>query len=275
MIKRFPYGKSVFLTGGSSGIGLATAELLAEAGYVVYCASRHPKPDVRTFPSAGAIHPVKMDVCSMDSIKEAAETVLAKEDIGIIIHSAGFGIASPAENFPAQSVQSLMDTNFMGVLRTNSIFLPHLRARGEGMCIMVSSVASLFAIPFQSHYCSSKAALEAYAATLRMELTDYNINVSLVLPGDTNTGFTSARSYEIDKNSPYYKSCIKSVAKMEKDEQGGKPASSVAKVISKLLTKRNPPLRAIVGFDYKCMAFARRLLPDRLVEYILKKMYMG
>ncbi|MCL2391454.1 MAG: SDR family NAD(P)-dependent oxidoreductase [Oscillospiraceae bacterium] len=269
-----PYGKNVFLTGGSSGIGLACANLLAQNGYKVFAASRTPQTESAYMPGGGEIHPVKMDVCDQKSIESAAEIIL-HNDVGIIIHSAGIGIACPAEDMPIEAVARLMDTNFFAVLHLNSLVVPRFRTRGSGLCIMISSVASLFPIPYQSHYCSSKSALEAYAASLRMELSDTNTKVCLVLPGDTNTGFTGARSFEVKKGSLNYDKCIRAVEKMEKDEIKGRPPISAAQVVLKLCTKRNPPLRTIVGFDYKLLAFLRRFLPQRLVEFILKKMYLG
>jgi len=271
----YRYGKNVFLTGGSSGIGLATAELFAENGYTVFAASRNPNMKVRSFPGGGEIRPIKLDVCDPRSVKKAAESVLSQADIGIVIHSAGLGIACPAEEFPEDAIERLMETNFTSILRINSHFLPHLRNRKSGLCIMISSVASIFPIPFQSHYCSSKAAIDSYAAALRMELYKYKVKVSLLLPGDTHTGFTSARSYDILDSSPYYGTCINAVRKMEKDELGGRLPISAARKVYKLSMKRNPPLRTIVGFEYKLLAFVRRFLPDKLTEKILKSMYIG
>jgi len=270
------YGKNVLITGGSSGIGLATAELLAENGYKVYSASRNPRMDVQIFTGGGEIHPVKMDVSDLLSVDNAAELLLTttKTDIGIIIHCAGIGIACPGEEFPSDAISRLMETNYIGVLRVNSRLLPHLRERGSGLCIMVGSVAGLFPIPFQSHYSSSKSALDSYAAALRMELSQYGVKVCLVLPGDTNTPFTKSRSYDLDNSSPYYADCLKAVAKMEKDELSGRPPESSAKAIYKLCSSKTPPLRTIVGIEYKVFAFIRRLIPDTLIEYILRKMYL-
>ena len=269
------HGKNVFLTGGSSGIGLATAELFASSGCIVYAGSRNPKTEVYKFPGGGEIRPVAIDVCDIDSVRNVADTVLADADIGIIIHCAGMGIACPGEDF-TDGVAALMDTNFNGVLRVNSCFLPHLRSRGGGACIMVGSVAGVYSIPFQSHYSASKAAIVSYAKALRMELRDFNIHVSVISPGDTSaTGFTAARTYEIGESSPYYDACRTAVAKMEKDEQNGRPPSSVAQVILKLCTQRNPSVHTVVGFDYKILVFLRRLLPERLMGHILRSMYLN
>ena len=268
------YGKNIFLTGGSSGIGLATAELFASRGFTVYAASRAPSPEPRSFPGGGSIHPVALDVRDPRSVDGAADYVLSRADVGVIIHCAGIGIACPAEEFPADAVNGLMETNFSGVLRVNSRFLPHLRGRGGGLCVIIGSAAGIFPIPFQSHYCASKAALDLYSATLRMELRKFCVKVSLVMPGDTCTGFTSARKYEIDESSPYFEACYKAVGKMEKDELGGPPPVSVARVIFKLSGRKNPPARVVVGLSYKLLSFLKRFLPDRLIEFILRKMYI-
>ena len=269
---KYPYGKNVFLTGGSSGIGLAASELLAASGYIVFAASRNPPEDIRRFPGGGEIRPITLDVRDPQSTESAAASV--KSDIGIIIHCAGIGIACPGEDYPSDAVMGLMETNWGGVLRVNSRFLPRLRERGCGLCVIVGSVAGVFPIPFQSHYSASKAALDSYAAALRMELRSYGVRICLVMPGDTNTGFTAQRKYEIDGASPYYSACIRAAAKMEKDELGGRPPVSAAKVILKLCGRKNPPARMTVGFDYKLMVFLKRLLPYRTVEFILRAMYI-
>jgi len=271
---KYPYGKNVFLTGGSSGIGLAAAGLLAENGYTVYAASRNPPPARSGCPGGGSVLPVRMDVRDPRSVEAGAEAVLSQADIGVVINSAGIGIACPAEDFAGDAVNGLMETNYAGVLMVNSRFLPHLRQRGGGLCVIVGSLAGIFPVPFQSHYCSSKAALDLYAAALRMELRAYGVRVGLVLPGDTSTGFTDARAYHIDEASPYYAACLKAVKKMEKDETGGRPPETAARAILGLCGRSDPPLRTIVGLDYKLLAFLRRLLPDRLVETILRSMYL-
>jgi len=267
------YGKNVFLTGGSSGIGRATAELFASNGYTVFAASRNPAPEPRDFPGGGEIRPVILDVRDPLSVETAAASVLAQADIGIVVHCAGIGIACAGEDYPSKAVENLMETNFNGVLRVNSCFLPYLRRRGIGLCVIIGSVAGLFPIPFQSHYSASKAALDSYSSALRMELRAFGIQVSLVMPGDSNTGFTAARKYEIDESSPYYSTCLRAVQRMEKDETDGRPPISVARAILKLSMSKNPPARTTVGIDYKLLVFLRRFLPNRFIEFILRSMY--
>jgi len=271
---KFRYGKNVFITGGSSGIGAATAELFAENGYIVYAGSRNPSKEIKKYDNGGEIRPVILDVRDKHSVDAAVEHVLAQADIGIVIHCAGVGIACAGEDYPEESVINLMETNFYGVLTVNNRILAHLRNRGNGLCIIVGSVGGIFPIPFQSHYCASKAALDIYARTLRMELQNFGIQVSLVMPGDTNTGFTGTRAYEIAESSPYYESCMRAVGKMEKDEQSGKPPITSAKVIFNLCKKKKPPVRITVGFNYKIMVLLQKILPDNIIEFILKSIYL-
>ena len=272
---KYLYGKSVFLTGGSSGIGHAAAELFAANGYTVFAASRNPPDNIRSYPGGGEIRPVTMDVRDPQSVATAVDSVLSQCDAGIVIHCAGMGIACAAEDYPAEAVTNLLETNFNGVMRVNSHILPHFRKRGLGLCVIIGSMAGVFPIPFQSHYSASKAALDSYSAALRMELRAYGVKVSLVLPGDTNTGFTSARQYVIDESSPYYCACIKAVKKMEKDELGGNQPITAARAILRISSKKKPPSRKIIGLSYKLLNFLGRLLPDSLIEYILRKMYLG
>ena len=106
-----------------------------------------------------------------------------------------------------------------------------------------------------------------------MEIAPFGVRVCVIEPGDTKTGFTGARSKQLDTSSPYYERCVRSVQKMEHDEQNGKPPESVAKVALALAGTQNPPVRVAVGGAYKALMFAKRLLPDRLIEKILINMY--
>lgn len=270
-----PYKKVVLITGASSGIGLETANLLCKNGFTVYAASRHPSAQLENKQiqtAEGKIIPLTMDVTSLDSVKKASENV---KELGIIIHCAGFGISGSAEMTPLDRAKAQMETNYFGVLNVNSVFLPLLRKNAKSLVLITSSVAGLVPIPYQSHYSSSKYALEAYAGALRMEASPFGVSVCLVEPGDTKTGFTKARTSDEPENSPYFDSCQKAVAHMAKDETNGKPAVSVAKVFLKQIKKKNPPVRCAVGLDYKALAFLAKILPARLILWILKLLYLS
>ncbi len=267
MRKKCPYTKSVLVTGASSGIGAETADLFAMNGFKVYAASRHPRKTDNP-----SITPVEMDVTDEASVQKAAEGI---EELGIIVHCAGFGISGSAEMTPSDRAKAQMDTNYFGVLNVNRTFMPLLRRNRRSLVLITGSVAGVVAIPYQSHYSSSKYALEAYTRALRMESGQFGVRASIVEPGDTKTGFTKARSSDEPKDSPYIKQCQDSVEKMAQDEQSGKSADSVAKVFLKLAYRRNPPVHVAVGFGYKVLAFLAKVLPSRLVNWLVKLIYIN
>ncbi len=267
MRDKCPYLKTVLVTGASSGIGKETADLFAMKGFKVYAASRHPKETKNP-----SIIPIEMDVTDPDSVKSAASKI---DELGMIIHCAGFGISGSAEMTPLDRAKAQMETNYFGVLNVNSAFMPLLRRNKRSLVLVTSSVAGLVAIPYQSHYSSSKYALEAYCQALRIEASTFGVRACLVEPGDTKTGFTKARSSDEPKGSPYYEQCKSAVEHMAHDEQNGKPADSVAKVFLKLAYRKSPPVRVAVGVDYKILAFLVKILPARLASWIVKLIYVG
>lgn len=271
---KFRYGRNVLITGGSSGIGRCIAELYAQHGYRIFAASRSGSGAIQRFAGEGVIYPVSMDVCSEATVSDAVSEIIDQwGSIDILIHCAGFGIAGAAADVTNSQAHRQMETNYFGVLNVNRCVLPQMCRRNSGLVIIVGSVAGIIPIPYQAHYASSKFALEAYAAVLRMELHKVNVRVALVEPGDTKTGFTTARDFEIDEASVFYEECIRAVGKMEQDENSGDPPMKVAKRVLKLAQKNNPPLRNVIGFGYKLSVFAVWLLPDRIALWILRRRY--
>jgi short-subunit dehydrogenase len=269
--------ESVLLTGATSGIGLAIAKILCENGHTVFGLSRSGV--CPTF-SHNLYHLFAMDVCDDTSVEKTIPLVQQKAKelnlVGIttLIHCAGYGIAGSAEDTPIAKVKEQFETNYFGVLRVNSIALPLLDKSSPVKVIVLGSIAGRISIPYQSHYSSTKFALEAYIEALKIEGRQFNIQASIVEAGDTATPFTAHRTYEGDDDSPYTSIGKKAVAKMEKDEQNGYSPAVVAKVVYKVMERKNPPLRVAVGFSYKALMFLKRLLPDRFALWIITKLYL-
>ncbi|MCR5760784.1 MAG: SDR family oxidoreductase [Sphaerochaetaceae bacterium] len=263
------YGNYVLVTGASSGIGKATALLFAERGYHVYALSRRAEEKTQTV-GDGSITGLAADVTKPQTLEKAFSQI---KELNIVIHCAGLGVSGSAECTPDKAARLQMDTNYFGVLNVNRFALPLLRKNSESLVLITSSVAGFIPIPFQSHYSSSKYALEAYGEALRMEAKPYGVRVCLVEPGDTKTGFTAARTYDEPADSPYFEKCKKAVERMEHDEQNGKDPSSVARVFLRQASRKNPKARVAVGFIYKFFAFLIRILPVKLKQFILSIMY--
>jgi NAD(P)-dependent dehydrogenase (short-subunit alcohol dehydrogenase family) len=274
----YPNGKNVLVTGATSGIGLASCQLLYEKGYQVWGVSRSGKTRRK---GSEKIRFSVMDVTDEVSVKIAIKQIWAEaveetgKGISIVLHCAGMGIGGAAEDTSQLNAEKQMKTNYYGVLRVNRILFPLMRTQKRSLVLVMGSIAGRIGIPYQSHYSSSKFALEAYVEALRMEGKQFGIHATILEPGDTKTGFTTNRKMVVPRNSPYAEQAFKAVGKMEKDELDGASPRLVAKTVAKLAGRKNPPVRKVVGFGYKVLLFAKRLLPDRVVELILTKMYLS
>lgn len=279
------YGNTVLITGASSGIGKSIAEMLMKEGYRVYGTSRKPPKDNNIiYPGGnggqddqnGFIEMIQLDVTSEESVKKAVNYVLEKEGkIDILINNAGFGIAGSVEDTSHEEAYEQFDTNFFGVLRMCRNVIPIMRKNKNGLIVNISSVAGQISIPFQSMYSASKYALEAVSEAMRIELKPFGIKVVLIEPGDTRTGFTGNRRIVSAANAnPVYKDRFtKSLNTMIKDETNGPAPDVVARVVSSVIKKKNPPVRIAVGFKYKLIVFMKRFVPAKLLEYIVSKIY--
>ena len=254
------------VTGASSGIGLATAKMLKDKGVKVYgMAFNDFEADFEY---------IKLDVTNNEQIEQNVKTVFEKEgQIDFLVNCAGMGISGSVENSPNDKIKKIFDVNFFGTVNMCKAVVPYMRKNKFGHIVNISSVAGELPIPFQTFYSATKASIESFSAGLSMEIKPFGIKVACVLPGDTKTGFTSAREKnEVDDFS--YGSRVKSsVGQMEKDEQNGMTPESVAKVICKALYKKNPKPLNVVGFKYKVFLFLNHILPRKLVYKILYDLY--
>ena len=267
-------GKIVLVTGASSGIGRATAVRFAQAGHIVYGTSR--KASLPVSESAEPVIMLQMDVCVEDSVERAVRTIVGRHGrLDILIANAGTGFAGAVEDMTVAQAKEQFETNYFGALRTLRAVLPLMRAQKSGCIMGVSSVAARLPIPFQAGYSATKAALEATMIALRGEVKPYGIRVSLVEPGDTRTGFTDARirTETTTSGSVYQERFVRSLNRMERDERNGVSPEKVARVLFRVASQKKPPVRVAVGADYRLLLLLRRLLPDRLVQWILERMY--
>lgn len=273
------YGNVVLVTGASSGIGKAIAEYLMKDGCRVYGTSRKPRSVSHDHGGAccdaGFIEMIQLDVCSDVSVNCAVDYVIKKEGhIDILINNAGFGIAGSVEDTSLEEAYSQFNTNFFGMLRMCRKVLPHMRRQHNGLIINISSVAGLISIPYQSMYSASKYAVEAVTEAMRIELKPFGVKVSMVEPGDTRTGFTSSRQFTAaSKDSDYKPYFTKSINTMIESEQNGPGPEKVVSAVVRIISMKNPPIRITAGFSYKLIVFLKRILPSRLVEFILSRIY--
>lgn len=255
--------KVIVITGASSGIGQVCANYLCDKGYVVYGLNR-------SLVVSDKIKYIKCDVTDETQVKDAFASI--KEDIYAVINNAGMGISGAIEYASNEDINRIIDVNIKGVINVCKHAIPRLRET-KGKIINIGSVAGELTIPFQTFYSMSKVAVSTFTEGLRMELRPFGIKATTVLPGDTKSAFSSNRKKTEVVDEVYGDRIKRSIERMEKDEQGGKNPVSVAKVIYKVLKKKNPPVKVTVGFLYKLFVFLKRILPSKFVNYILYKMY--
>jgi NAD(P)-dependent dehydrogenase (short-subunit alcohol dehydrogenase family) len=258
--------KVLIISGGSSGIGLATASLFAERGWCVFELSRHGVSH------DGIVH-VDCDVRDNASTKKAIEEVLTQTDhIDVFISNAGFGISGSVEFTDIAEAERQMDVNFMGAARLTQAVLPQLRQQRSGRIIYTSSVAALLAVPYQAFYSASKAAINAMALALANEVREFGISVSVMMPGDVSTGFTDARS-KSTAGEEVYSGAHKAVSTMERDERAGMAPEQMARLFWHIANSRSPRPQYVGGFGYRVLCLLDRILPKRLVNWIEYKVY--
>src|SRR5256886_6486934 len=178
--------KTALVTGASSGIGEATAERLATAGYKVYGTSRRSaKASQRSFEL------LPLDVTSDESVEATVREVLRLEGrIDLLVNNAGFGVApAGAEESSIEQARSIFDTNFFGIVRMTRAVVPHMRFQGSGRIINIGSVLGFLPAPYMALYSATKHAIEGYSESLDDELRTRGIRVTVVDPAYTKTQF--------------------------------------------------------------------------------------
>ncbi|NDV69590.1 SDR family oxidoreductase [Dysgonomonas sp. 25] len=262
----------ILITGASSGIGKACAEYLAAKGYCVYGTSRKAlQSEIPHFTF------LQMDVTSPASIDAGIQHIIAEQGkIDAVINNAGMGILGALELATEAEIRQQMETNFHGVVNVCSAVLPYMRRQRSGKIINISSVGGVMGLPFQGFYSASKFAVEGYSEALSLELHRFGVKVTLIEPGDFNTGFTANRiiSEATLNEADYAETAKRALEIIVKEETNGSSPTRLAKVIEKVIRRKNPPFRVPVGkFEQVLSIYVKRYLPAKWYAAILRSYY--
>ena len=252
--------KTVLITGASSGLGAAMAERMAGLGWRVFGTSRKPREAEK------GIEWIAMDVCDDDSVAAGLAVLFERSDrIDGLVCNAGWGIYGAVEETELSRARAQFETNFFGVLRVLTPLLRRMREQDSGRILLVGSLAGRAPIPFQAHYSASKAAIEALAFSLANEVEPFNIDISLIEPGDINTAFNDVMDWgDRPVDSPYAERsaiCEESIRESLPKSPG---PEIVADAVAHALTARRPKLRYPVGKEARLVGIGKRLLSDRI-----------
>lgn len=257
--------KVVVITGATSGIGLASARLFKSKGANVVCVARRASQE---------FYSVCADVTDGAQVVAAVAEVTERFGrIDILVNNAGMGISGSVEGTSEEDARRIFDVNFFGTFNFIRAAVPVMRASGGGVIINISSVAGQLAIPFQAFYSATKSAVLSLSEALRNEVAPFGIKVCCILPGDVNTGFTSARRKNLSDDPAYGDRVTRAVEAMERDERGGMPPEVIARAVLRCARSKNPPVAVAGGAKYGLFLFLVRLLPRRFVNFVLGKMY--
>jgi len=261
-------GSIALVTGASSGIGEATAERLALAGYRVYGTSRRRAPvGQRSFEM------LPLDVTSDESVEAAVREIVRLDGrIDLLVNNAGFSIApAGAEESSMQQARSIFDTNFFGIVRMTRAVVPHMRRQGGGRIINIGSVLGFLPAPYMALYAATKHAIEGYSESLDHELRTRGIRVSVIEPAYTKTQF-DANLLEADAKLDEYREVRAAMGKKLKEVLAAADEPRiVADVVLEAASAARPKLRYTAGRVASRVRLLRRFAPAGLLDSGIRK----
>src|SRR3989449_7620855 len=231
--------KRVFLTGASSGIGLAIAKLLVAHDHEVWGTSRN----LERIPKMPRWHPVRLDLTdplSLDAAFNAALTEAGYFDV--VINNAGAGHFDPAELVPMETITSQFQILVFGQIQLMQLALRHMQARGEGLIINVTSLASRLPVPFMAAYNAAKAALASFTMSIQLELGDSRVHIIDLQPGDISTQFNQS-VIQSAKAERYDSKIAKTWEVVERNMKKAPGPDLVARHVLSLVNAVRPPPR--------------------------------
>jgi NAD(P)-dependent dehydrogenase (short-subunit alcohol dehydrogenase family) len=258
----------VLITGASSGIGRATAELLAARGYRVFGGVRAP---ATARPLAG-VELVPLDVRDEASAKACVDEVRSRAGrIDVLINNAGVNLLGAVEETSISQAQALFDTNVIGILRMIQAALPDMRRQGAGLIVNIGSILGLIPAPFMGVYASTKHAVEGLSESLDHEVRAFGIRVVLIEPHYTRTNLDASAAQAEGRIDAYALQRQRTAAVITRETNTGLEPKRVAEDVLRAIEGRYR-MRRPVG-QAALLSWLRRLLPARLFEPSLRKAF--
>ena len=267
--------KAVLVTGASTGIGSATALLLAERGMRVYAGVRRAE-DGEALEQQGAVIPVRLDVTSAADIATVTAQIADEGGLWSLVNNAGIYLGGALELMTDAEIESSFAVNVVGLLRITRACLPMLR-ESQGRIVNISSISGLVAMPGVSVYAGSKFAVEAISDSLRVELSPFGVRVVAIEPGSIDTEIWRKGAERDQQTGTSAEAGLRRLyaplqgllEKLNRDPRGI-PAAGVAEIVAKALAADDPDHRYLVGADARSLALLR-YLPEGIRDRLIKK----
>jgi len=277
--------KVAIITGSSSGVGHATALLLARNRFHTYATMRNIKKSVDIMEIANRerlpLQVIQLDVNDNTSIRNSIEKVISeKQRIDLLVNNAGYGLVGAFEDLSVEEIKSQFETNFFGIIRLTQQVLPIMRKQKSGTIVNVSSGAGRIGFPGMSAYVSSKFALEGLSESMSYELEPFGIKIVIIEPGVIRTNFKknavmSKKSLDDSFISPYSSIIQKMDASITSIIEHATPPEEVAKAILHVVTSNNPELRFPIGNDIIMMLETKKSMSDEDFRKMMMQSIIG
>lgn len=269
--------KPILVTGASSGIGEATAILLAQKGFKVFAAARRvDRLKALEGLQGGRITAVSLDVADEASVANAVASINeAAGPLFGLVNNAGVSVTGPAEVLSAEAWRRQFDTNVFGLMNVTRAVLPQMRAQRFGRIVNVGSVAGRIAAPFMAPYAASKHAVEGLSDSMRRELAPFCIRVVVIRPGFIRTEFGEQEQEGLSAfagpDNPYAADIQVFRQWHAKGHPNGAPPSVVAGMIAEAMTADRPHSRYTAPTRYIPSLMMRNLLPSAVVDRVFDR----
>jgi len=271
--------KSVLITGCSSGIGYEVAHGLKKRGYSVFATARKAD-DVARLQKEG-LESLVLDLNDSKSIHTAVESILDKTNGRLygLFNNAAYGLPGAVEDISRAALREQFETNLFGTHELTCKILPIMRQQGEGRIIQNSSVLGFVALSYRGAYNASKFALEGLTDTLTLELANTNIKISLIEPGPITSkfranGYLMYKKHINPEQSVHKDKYLKMEQRLLKEGNAAPftlPPEAVLKKVIHALESKNPKTRYYVTFPTYLFGYLKRILPDKMMNRILKR----
>ncbi|MEJ5105216.1 SDR family oxidoreductase [Chryseobacterium sp. MYb328] len=248
--------KTIFITGASTGLGKATAQLFQQRGWRVIATMRNPEA-ASDLASLNNVTILPLDITHPEQIRMTVKQALESGEVDVVFNNAGYGLMGPLEALADEQIVRQLNTNLLGTIRVTQEFIPYFREKKNGMFISTTSIGGLITFPLNSIYHATKWALEGWSESMAFELNTFGIDIKTVSPGGIKTDFVS-RSLD-SASSPAYEEIIDSLySKMEGMMEAASTPEQIAEVVYEAATDGKKQLRYVAGDDANAL-YAQRL----------------
>jgi short-subunit dehydrogenase len=266
--------KTILITGATAGIGRDTSVYFAKRGWNVYATGRNiDKIQDLKVHNINVHYLDVQDGASMDKV--LAEITKNGHKLDVLVNNAGYAQFGSIEDVPLEMARKQFETNVFGLTEITRKVIPIMRNNQQGRIINVASIAGKVSMPGGGWYAATKYAVEAISDSLRWELKQFNIKVSIIEPGpiSSNFGATANEKADFINKDSYYRNFYNLMLNFDELSKIGGTTTDVAKAIWKAANKKRPKIRYKVTFAAKALAVLINLLPTRLMDYFVVRYF--